>query len=531
MKPKLSPLCRASFVVCLLALSTAPCALSQVPQGFNYQAIARDGITGNPITDPVNVKIAILADDSPEDVLWEEQHSGVDPDDHGLFSIVVGGGVYESGPVLTFDGIDWTVTPKYIRTMIYYGGSWKNMGSAQLWSVPYAMVADSLSGPLKNLTVKGTAETSDTEALFEVKNTTGQTVFAVYNEGVRIYVNDQDAKGPKGGFAIGGFGMGKTIPHQYMFISGDSVRFNIDNGDEDKGPKGGFAIGGFGTVKGLTQKYLMISNDSVRIYVDNSDTDKGPKGGFAIGGYGAAKGKPQDLLTVSNDSVRIYLDKAATDKGPKGGFAIGGYGTTKGEEEEYLRVTRDSTRVYVNEDASKGTTGGFAIGGYGIDNGKPQKLLTVSNDSVRIYINDGAKGPKGGFAIGGFDQSKGSGNNVNFFNVSTSADDTISQSQNRILWYPVKNAFLTGRVLIELQDLNQKLLEDILRRLAIRQLHEEIIPLQSDIRRLQIILTHLHLVSGQQQRIRKVMLLEEEPLRKDSAVMLLGVPGLIRQEQ
>jgi len=30
--------------------------------------------------------------------------------------------------------------------------------------------------------------------------------------------------------------MGKTIPHQYMYISGDSVRFNIDNGDNDKGP-------------------------------------------------------------------------------------------------------------------------------------------------------------------------------------------------------------------------------------------------------------------------------------------------------
>jgi len=348
-----------------------PSALSQIPQGFNYQAIIRDGVTKQPIvSQPVMIRITI--EDGIGTDLYQETHS-LSTDEFGIISIIVGQGT--PWGTSDFDEIDWNNEPLNLKTEVQYpvGGSYTLMGTAPLMSVPYAMVADSLGGPLKNLKVKADAATPDTEALFEVKNTTGQTVFAVYNEGVRIYVNDQDAKGAKGGFAIGGFGMGKTIPHQYMFISGDSVRFNIDNGDNDKGPKGGFAIGGFGTVKGLTQKYLMVSNDSVRIYVDNSDTDKGPKGGFAIGGYGTVKGNPQ-------------------------------------------------------------------------------KLLTVSNDSVRIYINDAAKGPKGGFAIGGFDQAKGDGNNINFFNVSTSADDTINPSQNRILWYPLKNAFLTGKVLIEDKD-------------------------------------------------------------------------------
>jgi len=126
----------------LLALRPLPCALSQVPQGFNYQAIARDGVSGNPITEPVDIKIAILSDNDPETVIWEEKHSGIDPDEHGLFSIVVGLGTYESGPVTTFSNIDWTVTPRYIRTQIYYDSEWKNLGSAQLQSVPYSLLSE-----------------------------------------------------------------------------------------------------------------------------------------------------------------------------------------------------------------------------------------------------------------------------------------------------------------------------------------------------------------------------------------------------
>ena len=70
-------------------------------------------------------------------------------------------------------------------------------------------------------TFKGT--TSDMEApLFEVKNKDGQTIFAVYNEGVRIWVAD-GAKGTKGGFAVQGFDM----TTDYMVIKPDSANFYV----------------------------------------------------------------------------------------------------------------------------------------------------------------------------------------------------------------------------------------------------------------------------------------------------------------
>ena len=67
------------------------------------------------------------------------------------------------------------------------------MGSTRFWSVPYSQVSGALSGSLNKLAVKGNVVSPDS-ALFEVKNNTGQTVFAVYNEGVRVYVDDGKIK-------------------------------------------------------------------------------------------------------------------------------------------------------------------------------------------------------------------------------------------------------------------------------------------------------------------------------------------------
>ena len=312
----------------ILALSPVPCALSQIPQGFNYQAVARTG-AGAPVSNTaIQVKMGILSDTVTPAVIWEELHASVQTNTSGVFSLVIGTGEKQSGTAQTFDDIDWNVNTLYLRTQIYYQSGWKNMGSAKLWSVPYAMVAGDVGGPVKKLSVAGET-TSSEEALFEVKNRDGQTIFAVYNEGVRIYVSD-----------------------------------------DTKAIKSGFAVGGFGTDKAESQKYFIVTKDSTRIYIDTDTTTKKLKGGFAVGGYDLTKGEVQNYLDVSSDSVRIYIDN--TGKALKGGFAVGGFDMTKGKS--------------------------------------------------------------------------------NFLNVATQADEIINPSENRILWYPIRNAFLTGRVLIESPD-------------------------------------------------------------------------------
>jgi hypothetical protein len=253
-----------TFAFCLLPFAFYP-GIAQVPQGFNYQALAADP-SGNPIRNTnLQVKISVLSDTTLPSTVWEEQHSTIRTNAHGIFSLVVGSGVRQpASTVLTFNQINWSVTPLFIKTQIYYQGVWKNMGSAKLWTVPYAMVAGNLTGSLKKLGVKGVTASPDS-ALFEVKNLNGQTVFAVYNEGVRVYVDD-----------------GKTV----------------------KGAKGGFAIGGFGTAKGISQNLLTISPDSVRIYVDETAA-KGSKGGFAIGGFNAAKGTINEFMFMTPENYFV----------------------------------------------------------------------------------------------------------------------------------------------------------------------------------------------------------------------------------
>ena len=344
---------------------------SQIPQGFNYQAIARDGAGAVLPNAPLQVMIYIQSSSSGGTLFWKELHSPVTTNAFGLFNVVVGNGTRQSeSTTATFDLIDWTVTPKYLKTEIYYSGSWKDMGTTQLYAVPYAMTARNLTGTAK-LGITGTTSNLE-EALFEVRNKDGQTVFAVYNEGVRIYVSD-GAKAVKGGFAVGGFGTDKAESTKYLFVGKDSVRIYLDTNPLTKGKKSGFAVGGYDITKGLIQNYLDVSSDSVRIYIDSNPDTKKVKGGFAVGGYDMTKGNIQNYLDVSSDSVRIYIDSNPDTKKVKGGFAVGGYDMTKG-------ITGD------------------------------------------------------------------------YFNVSGKSDAEAINGESRVLWYPAKEAFRSGNVLIESKD-------------------------------------------------------------------------------
>jgi hypothetical protein len=310
---------------------------AQVPQGFNYQAIARGSDGKEIINTTIGVKISILSDTlgfystGAGTYIWEELHS-VKTNNLGLFTLTVGDPMATKvqGSAGSFSAIDWKVQPIYIGSKINFSG-WKNMGTSRLWSVPYSMVAGELEGAVRKLEVIGEDVLSD-EALFEVRRKDGETMFAVYNHGVRV------------------------------FMPLDTL---------SKARKGGFAIGGFDKAKGVVQDYFVVNPDSIRVYIDTNPV-KARKGGFAIGGFDKAK--------IGN--------------------------------EEYLRVTRDSTRIYLNDTETK------------------------------------AK--KGGFAIGGFDKAKGS--NASFLNVATDATGIINPSQNRLLWYPIKNSFLVGRVRIGTPD-------------------------------------------------------------------------------
>ncbi len=225
---------------------------------------------------------------------------------------------------------------------------------------------------------------AEDEPLFVVRNSQDKIVFAVYEKGVRMYVED-DAKEPKGN-------------------------------------KSGFAIGGLTGFKDNETEYFRVTPDSVRIYL-REPSEKGNKGGFAIGGLTGFKADTVALMFVAQDSTRFYIDTepvAGGGKGNKGGFAIGGLTGFKNLPEEYLRVTRDSTRVYVNTDQTgKGNKSGFAIGGLTGFKTDPINFMFLTPENYFIGHESGANTTPGTTTAGLFNT---------FFGYQTGKENIVGHS-------------------------------------------------------------------------------------------------------
>jgi len=350
---------------------------SQVPQRLSYQAVIRNSNNVLASNQTVKLRISILKGSPTGEAVYVETHVTT-TNANGVVAIEIGGGTVVSG---SFTNINWTDGPSFIKTETDPAGgdNYTLTSTNQLLSVPYALVADKVSGPLPKLEVKGTTENME-EPLFEIKNKNGQTVFAVYNEGVRIYV-DNGSKGTKGGFAIGGFGEKKGGYQDLFVVSPDSIRAYVDPGDEGKGTKGGFAIGSFSDSKSTRKEYFRVTNDSTRIYLTTSET-KGTKGGFAIGGFGENKGSYQNLLIVNPDSIRAYIASGGGVKGTKGGFAIGTFSNEKSQPDNLMFINQDSSMFYLRK-TDTGSSTKFDI--VAIDeNNNRESLLSANADTVKI---------------------------------------------------------------------------------------------------------------------------------------------------
>ncbi|MBU0765523.1 MAG: tail fiber domain-containing protein, partial [Bacteroidetes bacterium] len=132
------------------------------------------------------------------------------------------------------------------------------------------------------------------------------------------------------------------------------------------------------------------------------------------------------------------------------------FGVVNYNGDTVFAVYPGGVRILVEDDTTAkagGNRAGFAVGGFSLSKGAfTNDYLNVTPDSIRIYIeeDDGSKAGanKGGFAVGGFSLSKDI--TSDYFNVSgKSSTEIIVPAEPRVLWYPLKEAFLSGKVLIE----------------------------------------------------------------------------------
>jgi hypothetical protein len=412
MKTKLLLSALLSFIFSLLS--------SQVPQGFNYQAIARDG-SGNPLTGiTINVKLGIQADTSAAPyILWEEEHTGVKTNAFGLFTVTLGSGTKTAGDAPSFADVNWNINPLYVKTRIFYNGSYKYMGSSKLLSVPYSLVSGRFAGPVEKLTVAGTTPVMD-DALFEVKNKDGRTVFAVYNEGVRVYVDDGvEGKGLKGGFAIGSFDKTKGTVQTYFLVRPDTIRMYIDD-TPGKGLKGGFAIGGFDKTKGQGSEYFGVKPSTTTELISTSQSrilwypqkeafmagriivptaDSVGTNSFATGFESRASGNWSQALGYRARAFGNYstsIGKNSLAKSPSS-FAFGDYASALGEGAYALGT--GATAV-----APKS----FALGSTGYDSSNVKIGQTIALGEAAFAVGFGSvASSKGAFTFGVGDSASG----------------------------------------------------------------------------------------------------------------------------
>ncbi|HNV82591.1 MAG TPA: hypothetical protein PKH45_12165, partial [Tenuifilaceae bacterium] len=213
-------------------------ALGQNPGGFNYQAVIRNSAGEIIQNHPVGIRISILKGGVTGDAVYVETFSTV-TNSFGLVNLIVGSGNPKEG---TFSDVEWSSDSHFIKVEIDIqgGSSYTEMGTTQLLSVPYAMHAKSASQ------FKGEANSDPNAPLFEIKNSKGEIVFAVYENGVKIFIDEDEDGKTVGGFAVSGRTTTKEV-QDLLTVAPGETRVYVD---ESSGKTvGGFAVSGRTTTK------------------------------------------------------------------------------------------------------------------------------------------------------------------------------------------------------------------------------------------------------------------------------------------
>ena len=152
-------------------------AFAQAPQGFNYQAVARNSSGIALVSQPIGLQISLLQGTASGTIVYTETHA-VTSNNLGLVNLVVGNGTVVTG---TFTTINWAAGPYFIEVSmdITGGTTYLLMGTQQLMSVPYALYAENsgsgATGSTGSTGATGTAGAAGTAGVTGATGPTGAT--------------------------------------------------------------------------------------------------------------------------------------------------------------------------------------------------------------------------------------------------------------------------------------------------------------------------------------------------------------------
>ncbi|MFD2531847.1 tail fiber domain-containing protein [Gracilimonas halophila] len=157
----------SKLIFTLLAVLFTAEVMAQVPQGFNFQAVARDANGELLVEQTLGVQVTVLSGSETGTAVYTETQTST-TNASGSFQIVIGEGTSQDN----FAGIDWSSDNYYVKLEIDPAGgtSYEELGTTRLLSVPYALLAHDVvnGGSIGELTTE-----------FNLNSTEGDTSFIV----------------------------------------------------------------------------------------------------------------------------------------------------------------------------------------------------------------------------------------------------------------------------------------------------------------------------------------------------------------
>jgi hypothetical protein len=132
----------------LLAIATA--GYSQgAPQGFHYQTVVRNASGIPVVSQAVSVRFSLYSGSAAGTLVWQEDHALI-TDQYGLAHTIIGAGTGTgAGTLSAFSMVNWGSASYFLKVSADATGgtSYTDLGSSQLFSVPYAFFAAKTSIP------------------------------------------------------------------------------------------------------------------------------------------------------------------------------------------------------------------------------------------------------------------------------------------------------------------------------------------------------------------------------------------------
>ncbi len=119
----------------------------QVPEGINFQGVARDNTGSELVNYNIDIKTTLIRNNPTGESVYAEMHQ-VTTDLYGLFTLIIGRGTHISGT--GFSSLNWGAGDMFLKVEMDFGEGLQHVSTSQLLSVPYALYAKSAGSSEEN---------------------------------------------------------------------------------------------------------------------------------------------------------------------------------------------------------------------------------------------------------------------------------------------------------------------------------------------------------------------------------------------